>query len=201
MEMENFKPSGCIETHGRGYGIRLNSGHFFFPGSPSVDEFELSDIPHNLSHHCRFAGNTKLFYTVAQHSVHCWEMAKSHCPEFTREALMHDAVEALSGAGDVARPVKREIPILEEWERRIAEVVHPLLGIPVDMSPEVKHIDNTMCATEAVWLLPKPRDVTVEIQMMASLPKPLPWTGFVVWPVEVARDRMIMAMREEGYAL
>lgn len=49
--------------------IATFTGGVFFPLAPRVEDVRISDIAHALSMLCRFAGHTRGFYSVAQHSV------------------------------------------------------------------------------------------------------------------------------------
>ena len=56
---------------------------------PVPDEIRIGDIARGLSRACRFAGQTRTFYSVAQHSV----LASRIVPEaFALEALLHEAL-------------------------------------------------------------------------------------------------------------
>ena len=76
-------------------------------------DFSIEDIAHSLSNQCRFAGHTKKFYSVAQHSlIVSWlatkyarnfpELKKSDIKGIGFHALMHDAHEAF--IGDIPTP-------------------------------------------------------------------------------------------------
>lgn len=68
--------------------------------NPTEDMITLQDISISLSKICRFGGHVSRFYSVAQHSV----LVAALCPDFAREALLHDASEAY--LGDVIKPLK-----------------------------------------------------------------------------------------------
>lgn len=167
--------TGCIVTHGRGFSIHLYPDKLFYPADPRVEDCSIEGIFHSLSMQCRYKGNCDHFLSIAQHLVHCWEIAPE---EFKREALLHDVSEGVSGLGDIPRPMKHMFPELVAHERRISAVIHPWLGIPVDMSPEVKAIDNIVLATEKKFNLIRSCD-------WGPLPEPLDWEYMEFWtPVE-----------------
>ncbi len=61
---------------------------------PDFSRFEIEDIARPLAYQCRFVGNTRTFYSVAQHCVLTSELAP---PAFAYDALMHDCEEAFTG--------------------------------------------------------------------------------------------------------
>src|ERR1700710_1218663 len=73
--------------------IMLNSGAVFDFLDPWSSEFTLEDIAHGLANICRYAGQCRSFYSVAEHSIHVSQTATG----FEYEALMHDAAEAFLG--------------------------------------------------------------------------------------------------------
>ena len=56
----NMDFDGSITTH---------SGVRFWPLLPNPDDILIEDIAHSLSLQCRFAGHSRVFYSVAEHSV------------------------------------------------------------------------------------------------------------------------------------
>lgn len=61
---------------------------------PDFRYFEVEDVARPLAYQCRFVGNTRAFYSVAQHCVLASELVP---PDFAFDALMHDAEEAFTG--------------------------------------------------------------------------------------------------------
>jgi hypothetical protein len=72
--------------------------------NPALEALDIWDIANSLSHICRFAGHTRHFYSVAQHSLLVAALAPD---ELKKEALMHDAAEAYTG--DVIKPLKNKL--------------------------------------------------------------------------------------------
>ena len=52
----------------KGPTILLHSGAYFDFATPEQCDFTVDDIAHGLSMVCRFAGQCRTFYSVAQHS-------------------------------------------------------------------------------------------------------------------------------------
>jgi hypothetical protein len=135
--------------------IKTFTGKRFDYLNISVDNIDIIDIAHGLSHLCRFAGHVKEFYSVAQHSVLCAKVAKDiyNDPILAMYALMHDASEAY--CIDVPRPLKKMLSNYEDIESRVQEGVLEKFSLN-DYSmykPMVKEIDNRMLITEANLLL------------------------------------------------
>lgn len=87
----------------------------------------------------RWSGNTPI--TVAQHSV----MA-SYLSRHPREALFHDAAEAL--LGDINTPLKERFPQLRAYEEEVLGKIFTGMGLTWPLPQEVRHVDARLAATE-----------------------------------------------------
>lgn len=113
--------------------IRTVSGRTVPLGAPTPGDIEIGDIAHGLSHICRFAGQTKVFYSVAQHSVHVSRIVPI---EYARWGLLHDAAEAY--LGDVPAPVKAVAGMegYMDLEEELMAAVAARFGLPPPPMPE-----------------------------------------------------------------
>ncbi|HGE8299586.1 TPA: HD family hydrolase, partial [Serratia marcescens] len=123
--------------------IRTHSGRHFCYEAISLDAIDIDDIAQALSNICRFAGHLDDFYSVAQHSVLVSRLVP---PELALEALLHDASEAY--CQDIPAPLKALLPDYRDIEASVDNVIRSLFGLPLAHSPEVKHADLVMLATE-----------------------------------------------------
>ncbi|MGI5888849.1 MAG: phosphohydrolase [Oscillospiraceae bacterium] len=101
---------GCLLTY---------SGISFDPFSYTPDQIRIGDIAHSLSHQCRAMGHSRIFYSVAQHSLACAFEASCRglSDRIALGCLLHDGSEAY--LSDIVRPIK---PILSEYEPREREI-------------------------------------------------------------------------------
>lgn len=123
------------------------TGHYFNFLQPDPETICIEDIAAGLSKVCRFAGQSREFYSVAQHSVHVsFLVAELGHPEHALAGLLHDAAEAY--IGDVTRPLKQLLPDYRAIEKRIETAVLARFGLPPQLPPIVKKADFIMLATE-----------------------------------------------------
>lgn len=118
----------------------------FRPTNPDIKDISIVDIAHALANQCRYAGHTKEFYSVAEHSVRVSRIVPK---EHAFWGLMHDSPEAY--LQDMIRPLKMVHPLGDEYlklEHRLMEVIAQRFKLKLPMPPEIKEADNIMLFTE-----------------------------------------------------
>lgn len=88
-----------------------------------ANEYNIHDIVQGLSNLCRFAGQIKNFYSVAQHTCRMYDQAlEKKWPKAARQyILLHDAPEAYMV--DVPSPLKSLLPDYQRLEARVFEAI------------------------------------------------------------------------------
>lgn len=123
--------------------IMLVDGQAFDYLEPEKTTITLFNISHGLSHVCRYAGQCRWFYSVAEHSVHVSRLVP---PEMALMALVHDASEAF--LGDVTTPLKKKLPFYREVEHRLEAHIARSFGLAFPFPPEIKQADLAAFACE-----------------------------------------------------
>lgn len=147
-----------------GHWITTYTGKKFHFLNPQPDEIDIIDIAHALSITCRFGGQCKQFYSVAEHSIRVAEIVP---PEYKLRALLHDASEAYMP--DLPRPEKAELPEFKVMEGTILVAIWDKFIAHYPSSEEKKTIkmaDNILLSTEG-------RDLMDNMIDWAGLPEPL----------------------------
>ena len=136
---ENLYTPDCIRTF---------SGKYVNVFEPDPETIVIEDIAHALSHQGRFGGHLPQFYTVAQHSIFCADLAPD---EHKFAALMHDASEAY--LLDVPRPIKLKLCNYKEIEDKLMEVLATKFGFEFPFDPHIKKVDEEMLRREWYGLM------------------------------------------------
>lgn len=160
-----WKKNGVVAVKvGVGPTIMLHSGAWFDFCAPHESAFTIEDIAHGLAQICRYSGQCRNFYSVAEHSLLVSETAAG----FEFEALMHDAAEAF--LGDVTRPLKQMLPEFKRIEAEVEHAIFERFGIVHPLSPEVKKADLRVLAAEQRQIMPAGTDGWVRGQKVEPAP-------------------------------
>jgi 5'-deoxynucleotidase YfbR-like HD superfamily hydrolase len=152
----------------KGTWSQAYTGLQFWVVDPRADEVTFDDVCIGLARASRYRGQTREYYSVAEHSVivslFAEKLARERSfttwgvKEIARAALLHDASEAY--IGDVARPLKNHRSmkgykkVEKLWEKVIAEHFH-LVDIPGG-EELIKEVDNRIVLDEVEALFLDP---------------------------------------------
>lgn len=133
----------------KGPTILLRSGTYLDLLQPEHAEPTIEDIAYGLAYTCRFAGQTRRFYSVAEH---CVRMSRVVPTELRYPALHHEDGEAF--VGDMTGPLKALLPAYREIEKRIERAMHVRFAVPPFDAVALKRWDLAMLAAERRDLMP-----------------------------------------------
>jgi uncharacterized protein len=130
--------------------LQTVSGRWVNPFDPDPDQLDAGDIARALANQCRFGGHSRVFYSVAQHSVIVSELVEQRGgdAEDVFAALMHDASEAY--LGDMPHPIKHRSSLgaaFKAAEDHLEAALRERFRINADV-PEIKRADRALLATE-----------------------------------------------------
>lgn len=129
--------------------VSTYSGKQFYPLAPAAEQLDIEDIAHGLAYQCRFNGQTRYFYSVAQHSLIVADLVPAR---LRRAALLHDAAEAYMG--DMVKPLKQLFPLFSKIEARVMAAIGQRYDIARFDDPAIKHADRVALAMEKRDLMP-----------------------------------------------
>lgn len=133
-----FTPGRCAEI------LTISGEYFQFENTEDTAGMAIDVIAHALSLVNRFAGHTRVPYSVAEHSV---RVSYECDPEHALIGLLHDATEAY--LADVVRPAKALLPDYQALEQRLWHKIARVQGIDQRIPDSVHRADAVLCATEA----------------------------------------------------
>lgn len=166
------------------------TGVQFWACDPKPEDFRIRDIAHGLSNMCRFSGQTRVFYSVAQHSVlvaahvvsdaALGEASPRRLLRLRRRATLHDGPEAY--ITDLPRPVKRHVP----------EYGHIESGIEKSLF-ERYEVYDPLESDRALYLAVKRSDMRALYTERRDVmgPPPAPWTDAQGADAEPWSDRIV----------
>lgn len=171
--------------------ILLQSGHYFDLLDPHSSLFTIEDIAHGLANTCRFAGQCRGFYSVAEHAIHVSRLVPA---ELALPALLHDAAEAF--IGDVTRPLKTLLPEYKAIERNIQSAIELRFRVTDCDHAEIKKADLQLLAAEQAELMPPHDDCWPVLAGVEQIK-----LDFRMWTPGAARQHFMaryLWLREQG---
>lgn len=160
---------------------------------PSADQIDIIDIANGLSKCCRFSGQCRAFYSVAQHSVLVSEIVRR---PVALAALLHDAAEAYTG--DLPSPLKELIPQAQHVENELMHAVYEHFGLWVSPSEQqaIRHADLIMLATERRDLMPHDQEPWPCLDgVIPRIAKIEPWPHDTAWKLFLERFNFLRTGR------
>lgn len=128
--------------------IETQNGSF----NPLNPTFDIADIGGGLSRKCRFNGQCRRFYSVAEHSLMVSELMLHVYGGDPLEGLLHDGSEAY--LPDVPSPYKHVLPDLSAMDKSVEAALRAHYKLVPQKSQECAKADMTALFIEANLLLP-----------------------------------------------
>lgn len=175
--------------------IELVTGEYLDLAAPDPDRITIDAVAHGLSNTCRFAGQARRFYSVAEHAVLVQSKLRAEGATTAAQlaGLHHDDAEAF--IGDVTRPLKALLPGYRNLELQIDYAIRQALGLPdpdADTTHLVKLADDWALSCESHHLLPsKGRTWFCAGLYDPEARDPIGWTDMLGLSPERARDLYI----------
>lgn len=132
----------------KGPTILLYSGNYFSYEHPHQSVWTIEDVAHGLAMTCRFGGQARRYYSVAEHSVYVSQLVPT---ELAWDALLHDAAEAF--ICDMPKPLKEMLPDYKVVEKRVEAAIADRYGLIDPMPSEIKMADIQMLRAEQVQIM------------------------------------------------
>lgn len=129
--------------------IELITGSRFYFNAPAWD---IGAIAHSLSLVCRFNGQCRKFYSVAEHSVLVSRIMEDQGLGDPMEGLLHDGVESV--LSDVVRPAKMLLKDYQALDATLDRDLRKAFVLPETPSDGCKKADRIALLLEAKALMP-----------------------------------------------
>lgn len=183
--LEAYVDTNWLFTH---TGVKV------FLANPSPAVINVQDIAHSLANLCRYNGQCKKFYNVAEHSVLVATevLRRTGDRALALSALLHDAPEAY--LGDVTGPLKAMLVIYGILEMRFEEAITDKFGLMHPLHhPEIKRSDYEVFFTEKDHLFDFPYEAWAREGPKADV-------KIECWDPERAKGRFLEMAIELGLA-
>lgn len=123
--------------------IETWSGISFYPLDPRPEEILIEDIARGLSLQCRYVGQIKFHYSIAQHCVLLHDAIED---QHKKQILLHDGSEAY--ICDIPSPIKPYLTNYKSIENNLQTMIYVKYGIDPIEHPRVKEFDKRILLDE-----------------------------------------------------
>lgn len=146
------KAKKAHESDGSPYIELITGSRFYF----SRPEWDIGAIAHSLSLQCRFTGQCRKFYSVAEHSVLVSRIMEELGGD-PMEGLLHDGVESV--LADVARPAKLMLKDYKALDVALDASMRKSFSLPEAMTDACKLADQLALLLETRALMPSKGEI------------------------------------------
>jgi 5'-deoxynucleotidase YfbR-like HD superfamily hydrolase len=146
--------------------IKTYSGHIFDYENIKESTIDIEDIARGLSNLCRFTGQTRHFYSVAEHCCILYDFTKPINKKLAQFLLIHDAPEAYMN--DLASPLKALLPSYKAMETEFLNHLLDVFGIELTNEELIFVIERAR--TEDKNILTKERYLIENTKWFHKLP-------------------------------
>ena len=133
--------------------IKTFTGQYLNIKDPKLENLRIRDIIQGLMHQPRWMGQTRTTMSVLTHSVLVAMVTRGD----KWEAFMHDASEAY--LGDIAKPIKDELPDYQKLERKLMHVISEKYGFNYPIGNFTHNADRFLLELEFIFLTHQPHEI------------------------------------------
>lgn len=133
---------------GKDLVIRTWSGKQLQLLAPDAAHIEIEDIAHGLAYQCCFNGQTRHFYSIAQHSMLVAQLVPA---QHRLAALLHEGATAY--LGDIPQALRHLMLEVQLIEKKIMAVFRDKFGLTDLEAPIIRRAHSIALATESRDLL------------------------------------------------
>ncbi|MFZ2266777.1 MAG: hypothetical protein WAV95_04285 [Azonexus sp.] len=123
--------------------ISTRSGKELHLLAPDAAQIEIEDIAHGLAYQCCFNGQTRHFYSIAQHSMLVAQLVPA---QHRLAALLHEGAAAY--LGEISRPLRHLMLEVQLIEKKIMAVFGEKFGVSELDAPSIRRAHSIALATE-----------------------------------------------------
>ena len=117
----------------------------------TIDDIDYKDFILCLPNICRWGARIEKHYSVGQHVLELyWYLKSIGRPDLAKMGLFHDGCEAY--IGDIIYPIKTEIPIFQELEDKLCNLVYEKYNIDKSLIKEFDYYDRQISRNEAIGI-------------------------------------------------
>jgi len=135
--------------------IQTFTGKKFDIENPRVEDVDIIDIAHGLANQCRFNGQCKRFYSVAEHSLLMSLLIDNEYAQYDipRYALLHDASEAYTG--DMITQLKNSEHMngFREIEKNLQATIYESFRLSPHQPEIISLLDRALLYKEAEQMM------------------------------------------------